>query len=201
MSFTEEHTPSSFIPKRIETERLLLKKMGYSYAEEYYFLEKEGMEKHLAPFSPVKEQPKSDAEGIKWMKEAILTVEDRWEMGLDYRFLISEKQTKKVVGQIAITNVIRGVAQSAFVGYWIGFPYLNQGYVTEAVRAIFDFAFSVLNLHRLSLWIAVENDASLRVAEKLGLRYEGTAEKALHLGGRWQDTKIFAITKDEWVLI
>ncbi|HEY6171520.1 MAG TPA: GNAT family protein [Candidatus Kapabacteria bacterium] len=201
MSFSEEHTPSSYIPKRIETERLLLKKIGYSYAEEYYFLEKEGMEKHLAPFSPVKEQAKSDAEGIKWMKEAILTVEDRWEMGLDYRFLISEKQTNKLVGQIAITNVIRGVAQSAFVGYWIGFPYLNQGYVTEAVRAIFDFAFSVLNLHRLSLWIAVENEASLRVAEKLGLRYEGTAQKALHLGGRWQDTKIFAITKDEWVLI
>lgn len=201
MSFTEEHTPSSYIPKRIETERLLLKKMGYSYAEEYYFLEKEGMEKHLAPFSPVKEQPKDDAEGIRWMKEAILTVEDRWELGLDYRFLISEKQTNTLVGQIAITNVIRGVAQSAFVGYWIGFPYLNQGYITEAVRAIFDFAFTVLNLHRLSLWIAVENYASLRVAEKLGLRYEGTAQKALHLGGRWQDTKIFAITKDEWVLI
>lgn len=201
MSFTEEHTPSSYIPKRIETERLLLKKMGYSYAEEYYFLEKEGMEKHLAPFSPVKELPKDDAEGIRWMKEAILTVEDRWEMGLDYRFLISEKQTNTLVGQIAITNVIRGVAQSAFVGYWIGFPYLNQGYITEAVRAIFDFAFTVLNLHRLSLWIAVENYASLRVAEKLGLRYEGTAQRALHLGGRWQDTKIFAITKDEWVLI
>ncbi len=175
--------------------------MGYSYAEEYYFLEKEGMEKHLAPFSPVKDQPKNDAEGIRLMKEAILTVEDRWEMGLDYRFLISEKRTNKLVGQIAITNVIRGVAQSAFVGYWIGFQYLNQGYVTEAVRAIFNFAFSVLNLHRLSLWIALENDASLRVAEKLGLRYEGTAQKALHLGGRWQDTKIFAITKDEWVLI
>jgi ribosomal-protein-alanine N-acetyltransferase len=201
MSFTEEHTPSSYIPKRLETERLLLKKMSYSYAEEYYFLEKEGMENHLAPYSPLKEQPKSDGEGIKWMKEAILSVEDRWEAGLDYRFLITEKDTKKVIGQIGITNIIRGVAQSAFVGYWMGFPYLNKGYITEAVRAIFDFAFTVLNLHRLSLWIAVENDASLRVAEKLGLRYEGTALKALHLGGRWQDTKIFAITKDEWVLI
>jgi [ribosomal protein S5]-alanine N-acetyltransferase len=75
---------------------------------------------------------------------------------------------------------------------------MNKGYITEAVKAIFTFAFESLRLHRLSFWIAVDNDASLRVAEKLGLRYEGTALRALHLGGRWQDTKIFAITSEEW---
>jgi ribosomal-protein-alanine N-acetyltransferase len=132
------------------------------------------------------------------MKEAILTAEERWDMGQDYRFLIMEKDTKKIAGQIGITNVIRGVAQSAFVGYWIGYPYINKGYATEAVEAIFDFAFRKLRLHRLSLWIAVENAASLRVAEKLGLRYEGTAERALNLGGIWQDTKIYAILEEEW---
>lgn len=198
MSFLEEHTPASNIPTRLETERLTLKKMTYSYAEEYYYLEKEGMEKHLAPFSPAKEKPKNDAEGIRWMKEAILTVEDRWEVGLDYRFLVCDKFTNTVIGQIAITNIIRGVSQSGVVGYWIGFPYINQGYATEALRAIVDFAFSILKLHRLSLWIMPENTASLRVADKLGLREEGTAQKALHLGGKWQDTKIFAIIKEEW---
>lgn len=200
MSFAEEYYQPAFVPKRIETERLILKKMGYSYAEEYYFLEKEGMEKHLAPYSPVKELPKSDSEGIRNMKEAILFSEDRWEAGIDYRFLITEKESKKVIGQISITNIIRGVAQSAFVGYWIGFEYQNKGYITEAANAIFTFAFETLKLHRLSLWIATENEASLRVAEKLGLRYEGIAERALHLGGKWLDTKIYAITKEEWVL-
>jgi ribosomal-protein-alanine N-acetyltransferase len=194
----EDHRAVSQIPRRIETERLVLKKISYADAEEYYFLEKEGMENHLAPFSPQKVYPDNDRAGINQMKELILTAEERWDMGQDYRFLIMEKDTKKIAGQIGVTNVIRGVAQSAFVGYWIGYPYINNGYATEAVEAIFDFAFRKLRLHRLSLWIAVENTASLRVAQKLDLRYEGTAERALNLGGIWQDTKIYAITEEEW---
>ncbi len=192
-----EHTPIKPIPKRIETERLILKKISPTYAEEYYFLEKEGMANHLPPFSPEKAKLENDRDGIRQMKEAIYSAEDRWDSGQDFRFLIHRKTDMKLVGQIAITNVIRGVAQSAFVGYWIGFPFINQGYATEACRAIFDFAFTTLRLHRLSLWIATENEASRRVAGKLGLRYEGTALRALKLGGKWHDTMVFAVTSEE----
>ena len=198
MYIDPDHIPTTPIPKRIETERLILKKMSTNYAEEYYFLEKEGMEQHMAPFSPEKKQFENDSDGIRDAKEAILLTEEKWDAGADYRFLIVSKEDMKVIGKIGITNVIRGVSQSAFVGYWVGFPYINKGYATEACKAIFDFAFGTLRLHRLSIWVSVGNEPSLRVAEKLKLRYEGTALGALKLGGKWHDTKVFAVTAEEW---
>jgi ribosomal-protein-alanine N-acetyltransferase len=78
-------------------------------------------------------------------------------------------------------------------------PYVNKGYATEAVVLAMEFAFDILNLHRISLWIAIGNEASLKIPEKLGLRFEGTAIRALFLGDGWKDTHIFAMTIEEWI--
>ena len=60
------------------------------------------------------------------------------------------------------------------------------------------YAFESLRLHRINLWIAEDNAPSLRIVEKLRMRYEGTVIKALYLGGEWKDTKSFGIVVDEW---
>ena len=132
------------------------------------------------------------------MRDMLRTTTEKWEDGIDHRFAIVLKSSGAIIGQIGITNIIRNVAQSAFIGYWIGNDYLKQGYATEALVLALHFAFEFARLHRISLWIMPDNVASLRMAEKLKLRYEGLAVKALYLGGDWQDTKIFAITSDEW---
>lgn len=190
--------PREPIPKRLETGRLIIRKLAYDDAEEFYHLEKESYHDHLEPFSPLREEPPSDREGVALMKQAIYETEFRWDDGLDYRFVITRKPERKIIGQIGVTNVIRGVLQSAFVGYWISREHINHGYATEALDRILAFCFDDLRLHRVTLWIMPENAASIRVAEKLGLRYEGLAERALYLSDKWRDTRIYAVTIEEW---
>ncbi len=190
--------PREPIPKRLETERLILRKIAYDDAEQFFILEKNSYPEHLEPYSPLRLEPASDNEGIAIMRQAILESEYRWDDGFDYRFLVTTKPDRNIIGQIGVTNVIRGVSQSAYVGYWISREQVNQGFATEALERILRFGFEDLRLHRMTLWIMPENLASLRVAEKLGLRFEGVAERALFLGGKWQDTRIYAITSEEW---
>src|SRR5205823_3881151 len=153
---------------------------------------------HLEPWSPPVPDFALEPGGRRGARTTILATLEKWEEGSDFRFFIVLRSTGQIIGQIGLTNIIRGVSQSCFIGYWIGRPYINQGFATEAVVLSMQFAFEILKLHRISLWIAVENNQSLRITEKLGLRFEGTALRSLFLGGRWQDTHIFAMTLEEW---
>lgn len=166
--------------------------------DEFHQLQLQSFEGHLEPYSPPMPQDQTPAEARRATREHILLALERWEEDLDYRFGIVLRESGKMVGQIGITRVVRGVSQSAFVGYWVGRDHVNKGYATEATVLTMRYAFEYLNLHRLTLWIAPENASSLRIPAKLSLRFEGTALKALFLGGKWQDTHIYAITKEEW---
>ena len=61
------------------------------------------------------------------------------------------------------------------------------------------YGFEELGLHRLEAAIVPRNRASRRVAEKLGLRDEGTAARFLQIRGVWEDHVRYAITLEEWV--
>src|SRR3712207_316746 len=54
-----------------------------------------------------------------------------------------------------------------------------------------------LGLHRVEVNIRPENSASLRVAHKLGFRYEGRRRRYLHIDGDWRDHETFALTVED----
>ena len=194
----EQYRPIKPLPSLIESRRLILRAFERRDAEEFYRLETESLKVHLAEYSPRCPEATTDLEGIRTMRELLRQASERWEDGLDHRFAIILKETGAIVGQIGITNIIRNVAQSAFIGYWIGHEYLNRGYATEALVSALHFAFELAKLHRVSLWIAPENAPSSKMAKRLKLRFEGTAERALFLGDKWRTTEIYAITAEEW---
>ena len=59
------------------------------------------------------------------------------------------------------------------LGYWIGEPHWNQGFATEAVRAVIDYAFAAAQLGALTSSCRVNNAASRRVIEKCGFQWSG----------------------------
>ena len=104
------------------------------------------------------------------------------------------------IGEVSLGSVQRGPFQSANVGYWIDVEHAGRGYMPEAVAVVLRFAFDELALHRVEAAIVPRNAKSRRVAEKLGLRDEGTAERFLQIRGVWEDHVRFAITAEDWVL-
>ncbi|MDA8285115.1 MAG: GNAT family protein [Actinomycetota bacterium] len=101
-------------------------------------------------------------------------------------------------GEINLSSVQRGPYQNAYVGYWIDEAMAGHGYTPESFIVVARFAFEDLALHRLQASIIPRNTASRRVAEKLGLRNEGTAIRYLEINGVWEDHIRYAITAEEW---
>ena len=101
-----------------------------------------------------------------------------------------------LIGRIAISGVIRGPFQSGFLGYALDEGHADRGYATQAVGCITEAALD-RSLHRVQAAVVPENEASRRVLEKSGYRYEGRALHYLKVDGRWRDHDIFAITVED----
>ena len=116
--------------------------------------------------------------------------------GVTYSFLIFRRVDEVLLGGITLSNLRRGVAQSATLGYWIGSPHGNQGYMTDSLAAVLEFAFSRIGLHRVEAACLPANEASRRLLLRCGFREEGYAREYLRISGRWQDHQLFAILRD-----
>jgi ribosomal-protein-alanine N-acetyltransferase len=113
-----------------------------------------------------------------------------------YAFLIIRSSDNTLVGGLTLANIRRGVAQAGSIGYWMGRPFVRQGYMTAAVRAIIPFAFASLRLHRLEAACIPSNDGSIRLLEKTGFVREGYAREYLCINGIWQDHLLYGRLKD-----
>ena len=103
----------------------------------------------------------------------------------------------RFVGQVTVSNIVRGSAQFASIGYWIDEAYAGRGIVTRGVAMAIDHCFGPVGLHRIEVAIRPENHSSLRVVAKLGLQEIGFAPRYLHIDGDWRDHRIFAVTREE----
>jgi ribosomal-protein-alanine N-acetyltransferase len=110
-----------------------------------------------------------------------------------YPFFIFRQKDDALLGGVTLSNVRRGVAQMGSVGYWIGLPYVRQGHMLAAVRAVAPFAFQRLGLHRLEAACIPENVASRELLLKAGFRLEGEARAYLKINGVWRDHLLFGM--------
>jgi len=116
---------------------------------------------------------------------------------LGYALLIFRQADSVLLGGLSISNVRRGVAQAASVGYWIGAPPVGRGHMTDAVKAVLPFTFVTLGLHRMEAACLPHNYPSARVLQKAGFKREGMARRYLKINGLWQDHDLFALLQDD----
>lgn len=127
-----------------------------------------------------------DNEGIPpTYRQMIKSLDHEAREGRSYSFGIFRGPT--LIGQISMGGVMYGALRGAHIGYWIDRRYSSRGYTTDAVRALTDFGFNTLHLHRIEINIRPENQPSIRVAEKAGYRYESERRAFLHIDGQWRD--------------
>ncbi len=114
-----------------------------------------------------------------------------------YAFLVFSTGNDMLVGGVTLSNVRRGVSQSAMLGYWLGVSYVGQGLMTRAVRTVLPFVFETLKLHRLEAATQPHNQASIGVLERNGFHKEGLLKGYLKIDGSWQDHLLYARTAED----
>ncbi|NGM85551.1 GNAT family N-acetyltransferase [Paenibacillus sp. 7124] len=144
-------------------------------------------------------EPKRDEEffTLKSQKQLILERMKDEEQDRAYMFGIFSSEEEYLIGQITISNIVRGVGQFADLGYFIDYEHQGRGYMTSAVGLAAEYAFQALGLHRLQAAILLHNDASRRVLEKNGFQAEGIARRFIKIDGQWQDHRTYALLADE----
>ena len=121
-----------------------------------------------------------------------------WRDGTGYSFFIFLTREERLLGGISLANVRQGVSQSGSLGYWMGKAHANQGYMSEALPKVLEYAFETLRLHRIEAACLPENGPSRSLLAKSGFVEEGVARKYLRIDAEWRDHLVFSILSDDW---
>lgn len=137
------------------------------------------------------EHPYPDGAAEAW----ICGVAERAGEGRALAWAIVNRFEMELIGAISIG--LHSRHQRGELGYWLGVPSWNRGYMTEAAVAVTKHGFEALNLHRVEAMVLPRNGASIRVVEKAGLAYEGTLRGYVRKGTVFEDVAIYGQV-NEW---
>jgi RimJ/RimL family protein N-acetyltransferase len=129
-------------------------------------------------------------------EEWIGTHQAIFDAGKGAHFAITLKSDGTLVGAIGLMAMVAG--HQAELGYWIGKDHWNQGYCTEAGRAVLACAFSELGLIRVHSCHISRNPASGRVMQKIGMTHEGCRRQHVWKWDETEDLELYGILKEEW---
>jgi ribosomal-protein-alanine N-acetyltransferase len=105
-----------------------------------------------------------------------------------------------VIGNIHLSNIVRGCFQSCHLGYAIAADREGQGLMSEALAAVIAAAFSpAIMLHRLQAAVQADNPRSLTLLARFGFVCEGQAGDYLFINGAWRDHRIFSLRNPSFV--
>jgi RimJ/RimL family protein N-acetyltransferase len=90
-------------------------------------------------------------------------------------------------------------SRAASLGIWIGQPYWDRGYGTDAVRTLCRFGFHEMNLQRIELHVHETNERGRRAYERVGFKEEGRLRRAHFIDGRYVDTLVMGLLSDELI--
>lgn len=88
--------------------------------------------------------------------------------------------------------------QQADIGYWLGEPFWNRGYMTDAVRLACYLSFHYFDAVKTAAGVFVGNTGSRRTLEKNGFSLDGTMRSQFFKRGRWVDIWLFSMLRSEW---
>lgn len=112
--------------------------------------------------------------------------------------LVCLRETNEIVGVVNLNEIVYGLFQSAYLGYYGFSPYDGQGLMSEGVSLAVSMAFRRLRLHRVEANIQPGNRASINLVRGLGFRKEGVSRRYLKVAGRWRDHERWATIAEEW---
>ncbi len=178
---------------RIETERLTLRQPQLTDFRHWSALRR-GSSEFLIPWEP---QWADDHLSRKGFTNRVYWAQRSINNGSAVPLFLFRREDDELVGAITLDNIRRGPAQAGTLGYWIGEPFARQGYMREAIAGMVHYAFEKLGLSRIEAACLPENDASRRLLETCGFKYEGVAQSYLQINGRWRTHVLYASLRSD----
>ena len=171
------------------TERLILRSFTFEDAADVQRL---AGDRDIASTLPNMPHPYEDGMAEKWIRSC----SEKFEKDEALNFAITLRTDKKLIGGIELR--LDRENESGELGYWIGKPYWNCGYATEAARAVVAYGFEVLKLNRVHAKHFKRNAASRRVLEKIGMCYEGCLRQHVKKWGNFEDIIGYGMLKADY---
>ena len=174
------------MPESFDSERLTIRAPRLEDAEALF----EAMSDSMAELRPWMPWAQTDTD-LATVKKNIASAREKFLVREDLRLHLFLKGTRTCIGGSGLHRMDWSVPKFE-IGYWVRSTFAGKGYVTEAVGAISDFAFSQLGAQRVEIRMSTQNERSWRVAERAGFELEGILRNnARHMDGSPGDTKLY----------
>ena len=173
----------------IETKRLLLRPFALADASTVQRL---AGDHAIADTTLNLPHPYADGMAENWISGHA----EAFAKGVGLTLAIVMRTSRKLIGTISLMGIAKG--HQGEMGYWIGKPYWNQGFCTEAGDALLRYAFMDLGLIRVHASHFSRNPASGRIMRKLGMQHEGIRRKHIKKWDKYEDLELYGILKEDW---
>ncbi|AYZ14600.1 GNAT family N-acetyltransferase [Chryseobacterium arthrosphaerae] len=170
----------------IETERLILSQLE---EKDIPFITEYLQHRIYSDLTSNIPYPYTENDAIFWLKMS----KEAFENKSGYTFGIRNKE-EELIGAIGLHDRDDDKAE---LGYWIGIPYWNKGYVTEAARAIVDFGFKELGLNKIYATHFFHNPASGKIMEKIGMEKEAVLKQHAKKDEEYFDLAMYSIFRNK----
>ena len=177
---------------RLETERLILRKISPSDSKDMYeySCRPETTEYLLWEPHPY----------YSYTAELTRFLQREYAEGRYSDLAIVWRENGKMIGTVGFTSY-DPQNSCAEAGYVLSPDYWGRGIATEALEALLSFAFCELQLNRVEAKYISGNSASLRVMEKCGMKREAMLRKKLFIKGQFRDIGICSILKEDYFAV
>ncbi|XXM70794.1 GNAT family N-acetyltransferase [Lysinibacillus sphaericus] len=176
----------------LETDRLFLRKIEFSDSQsvfDHWLCDDRVMD------NLIKGAHKSVSETIERVKEIVSNYDSEefcyWGIEL--------KKSGELIGAIDLFHFDSNT-ENCEVGYSIGYKWWNKGYGTESLRAVIDFGFRHMNIHKISAAHNIDNPASGKIMRKNGMEQEGTIKHMIrNAKNHYKDCAIYGLLQEEYL--
>ena len=187
----EMETLKFFGTPTLETERLILRKLEISDAQDVFEYAKHPEVARYLTWEAHKSV--EDAKGfINWAIEKYKK-DESGEWGIEL------KENGRIIGAMGFVHLDLQNSCGE-IGYALSKEYWGMGVMTEAVSRLIRFGFQEMKLNRIEAVHFYGNEASGKVMQKAGMSFEGLLRQKMFVKGKFWDVKQYAIIKEEWIL-
>lgn len=174
---------------QLETDRLILRRMLPTDAEDMYdYAHRSDVTRHLT-WDP---HP-----NLNYTKEYLAYISAHYAAGDFHDWAVVDREYGRMIGTCGFTR-FHCESDCAEIGYVIHPAFWGRGIATEAVGEVIRFGFQRLDLNRIEAKFMEGNEASRRVMEKNGMKFEGILRQSMYIKGEYRNVGVCSILRNEY---